>query len=549
GKENGVNIIQSIDNGPYQMGTTRDTLGTANDGGVTFGIDIPRIYNDLDEHERKRFDANIRAALKGYPKTSINSSTTTQKLNQFGTMMIPGENITNYYVRFHKLVNDIRNIKMTMPNIQLNSKFVNNMTPEWDRFVTAVKLNKGLKETNHEQLYAYLKQQENHAAYDRLINSRFNPTTNDPLALPLHVHTSQNPYSVKNSQLDTGYTPTGQMIDNLSNQIALLAQQFRATLSQTNNQLRTSSNTSTAGSGNAQNRAGNANQGQGKPIKCYSCGGFGHIARNCEQANTYDANVNDQPVHDMAQNDSNIFLADDCDAFDSDIDDEPITQTIFMANLSLLHNEESVVPIGASSVQYDDYMLHENSAYVPDDSFTTTLNIYKDQVAIYEQRAKFKLTDCEQKMDDQMRMLIQEQIAETTRQKMSEKINDPESVAKRVKIIPPNYSKENFLATFTPQTQLTSKQVFWSLDLEKRKAKELKANTPPLRKLAAATVYPPNTPAHLVPRTLPTKCKIVISIFVLNQLFADFDKTCTKRITPRGLLKGKGDLSKQNVVI
>nr|GFC32950.1 hypothetical protein [Tanacetum cinerariifolium] len=99
------------------------------------------------------------------------------------------------------------------------------------------------------------------------------------------------------------------------------------------------------------------------------------------------------------------------------------------------------------------------------------------------------------------------EIAETTRQKMSEKINDPESVAKRVKIIPPNYSKENFLATFTPQTQLTPEQVFWSLDLEKRKAKELKANTPPLRKLAAATVYPPNTPAHLVPRTLPTKCK------------------------------------------
>ncbi|GJT93211.1 hypothetical protein Tco_1082056 [Tanacetum coccineum] len=56
--------------------------------------------------------------------------------------MLPGENINEYYVRFHKLVNDMRNIRMTMPNIQLNSKFVNNMSPEWDRFVTAVKLNK-----------------------------------------------------------------------------------------------------------------------------------------------------------------------------------------------------------------------------------------------------------------------------------------------------------------------------------------------------------------------------------------------------------------------
>ena len=72
--------------------------------------------------------------------------------------MNPGENVHDYYVRFHKLVNDMRIIRMTMPNIQLNSKFVNNMTPEWDRFVTAVKLNKGLRETNYEQLYAYLEQ-------------------------------------------------------------------------------------------------------------------------------------------------------------------------------------------------------------------------------------------------------------------------------------------------------------------------------------------------------------------------------------------------------
>ncbi|GJS98766.1 hypothetical protein Tco_0819936, partial [Tanacetum coccineum] len=104
--------------------------------------------------------------------------------------MIPGENITNYYVRFHKLVNDMRNIKMTMPNIQLNSKFVNKMTPEWDRFVTAVKLNKGLKKTNHEQLYAYLKQQEKHAASDRLIIERITPTTtNDPVALVSNAQT------------------------------------------------------------------------------------------------------------------------------------------------------------------------------------------------------------------------------------------------------------------------------------------------------------------------------------------------------------------------
>nr|GEU33635.1 hypothetical protein [Tanacetum cinerariifolium] len=218
------------------------------------------------------------------------------------------------------------------------------------------------------------------------------------------------------------------------------------------------------------------------------------------------------------------------------------------------HNEGLVIPSGESFVPNDAYGMHENSAYVPDDSFTATLNIYKDQnkvenklyaqdqsiqtahmmlkpktlcdehsendivdpnpfhlkkakpiqPTIYDGDEIFKPHHIPVIVHDSEETLV---IAETTRQKMSEKMNDPECVAKIVKIIPPNYSKENFLAMFTPQTQLTPEQVFWSLDPEKRKAEELKANTPPLRKLVVTTVYPPNTPTHLVPITLPTKCK------------------------------------------
>ncbi|GJU64878.1 hypothetical protein Tco_1246713 [Tanacetum coccineum] len=120
--------------------------------------------------------------------------------------MLPGENINEYYVRFHKLVNDMRNIRMTMPNIQLNSKFVNNMSPEWDRFVTAVKLNKGLKETNHEQLYAYLKQHEKHAAQDRLIIERITPATNDQLAFVSTVQPHAQSSHVQSHQYPSSST-------------------------------------------------------------------------------------------------------------------------------------------------------------------------------------------------------------------------------------------------------------------------------------------------------------------------------------------------------
>ena len=49
--------------------------------------------------------------------------------------------------------------------------------------------------------------------------------------------------------------------------------------------------------------------------------------------NTFDADVDDQHIQDLALNEPNIILGEDCDDFDSDVDDEPTAQTIFMANL------------------------------------------------------------------------------------------------------------------------------------------------------------------------------------------------------------------------
>nr|GEV73872.1 retrovirus-related Pol polyprotein from transposon TNT 1-94 [Tanacetum cinerariifolium] len=53
-----------------------------------------------------------------------------------------------------------------------------------------------------------------------------------------------------------------------------------------------------------------------------------------EQTNSFDADVDDHPVRDLTLNDDNIFQADKCDAFNSDVDDEPTTQSKFMANFS-----------------------------------------------------------------------------------------------------------------------------------------------------------------------------------------------------------------------
>ncbi|GJW52146.1 hypothetical protein Tco_0093497 [Tanacetum coccineum] len=112
------------------IGNLKDALGTTPEGGVLLGPERPRTYEDLSDTEKKRYDADVVPPIL--------------------FKMLPGENINEYYVRFHKLVNDMRNIRMTMPNIQLNSKFVNNMSPEWDR-ATLPQTNNQLRTSSNTQ--------------------------------------------------------------------------------------------------------------------------------------------------------------------------------------------------------------------------------------------------------------------------------------------------------------------------------------------------------------------------------------------------------------
>nr|GFA56138.1 retrovirus-related Pol polyprotein from transposon TNT 1-94 [Tanacetum cinerariifolium] len=299
GKETGVNNLKSIDEGPYQMGTIREPLAEGTEGAPHLGLERPRVYSDLSPEEKDRYNAdirdiytlvnhytdakdiwdNIKILLEGSELTKEDRES--QLYDDFKHFrQHTGETIHDYYVRFAKLINDMRNIKMNMSRMQLNSKFVNNMLPELGRFVTAGRQNRG-----------------------------------------------------------QGMNPQGGGV---------------------------------AGYGGVQNRVGNVNLGQARPVKCYNCNGAGYIARNCTQPkqpqnfeyykdkmllmqaqenrvaldaeellflagghdNTFDDDVDKQPVHDLALNVDNMFQADDYDAFDFDVDEALTAQTMFMANLS-----------------------------------------------------------------------------------------------------------------------------------------------------------------------------------------------------------------------
>ncbi|GJY85714.1 hypothetical protein Tco_0499740 [Tanacetum coccineum] len=187
-----------------------------NEGALHLGPERPRVYFDLSPEDKERHMGQCEDALERF---GINKrSRESQLYDDFEHFrQHKGETIHDYYVRFAKLINDIRNIKMTMSRIQLNFKFVNNMLPEWGRFVTAVKLNRGLRDSNYDLLYAYLKQHEAHANENKMMLERFTQPNVDPLALmsnfshqQYNLQSSTNPpstyvppYFADNTQLDS----------------------------------------------------------------------------------------------------------------------------------------------------------------------------------------------------------------------------------------------------------------------------------------------------------------------------------------------------------
>nr|GEZ48385.1 hypothetical protein [Tanacetum cinerariifolium] len=390
---------------PFQTGTVREPLAEGTEGAPYLGPEHPRVYSDLSPEEKDWYNADIRETkilLQGLPNdiyTLINHYTDAKDLWDNHK----GETIHDYYVQFAKFINDMRNIKMTMSKMQLNSKFVNNMLPEWDRFVTLIKLSRGLRDSNYDQLYAYLKQHETRDNENKIMLDRFSQHTVDLLALMSNVshqhHYSQSsstppftyvpPYLADNTHRDSGISPTDNLSKNLTNTLSLFTQSYKTFLRQTNNQLRTSSNTrnqTTVQDGRvvAQNVQGRQNRGQGTNPQGGGAAGYGGVSNRVGNANpdkmllmqaqenglaldeeqllflaggqdtAIDEDVDEQPVQDLALNVDNVFQVDECNAFDYDVNEAPIAQTMFMANLL------SAGPVNdEAGLSYDSNILSE----------------------------------------------------------------------------------------------------------------------------------------------------------------------------------------------
>nr|GEW16705.1 retrovirus-related Pol polyprotein from transposon TNT 1-94 [Tanacetum cinerariifolium] len=151
---------------------------------------------------------------------------------------------------------------------------------------------------------------------------------------------------------------------------------------------------SSADYGGAQNRVENENSGQARHIKCYNCNGG--------QDNVVDEDVDEQPVQDLALNVDNVFQADDYDAFDSDIDEAPTAQTMFMANLSSADPDAICEHHEVHEMHEDvqpNYVVDSHAAYTSDSDMISYDQYVKDNAVPVVQKR-------EQKIDEQLRIVI-----------------------------------------------------------------------------------------------------------------------------------------------
>nr|GEZ32482.1 hypothetical protein [Tanacetum cinerariifolium] len=453
-------------------------------------LERPRVYSDLSPEEKDWYNADIWAThilLQGLPK-DINT-------------------LINHYINAKDIWN---NVKMLLEGSELTkedreSQFVNNMLPEWGRFVTTVKLNRGLRDSNYDQLYAYLMQHETDAKENKMILERFSQHTVDPLDLMSNVSNPQR-YSPSSSTLSST-----QVSQHLADNPHLDSRDE-------------STGWRYSWIWGVQNRVGNANPGQARQVKCYNCNGTWHIARNCTQPK--------RPQNSEYYKDKMLLMqaqengADDCDAFDSDVDEGPTAQTMFMANLSstdpvtdearpsydsdilsevqdhdhyqdavCAHHEEHAmhdcyvkeneVPVVHSNVSFvlnDAYMMIYNDMYEPhaqsvsntsrnivvENSLTAELATYKEQVEQYERRAKFELTKREQNINEQLRLVISDRNfkKETLKRKLhfiklqlASTINHNKSMVEEVTFLKKDFKqKENkYLEDFLDMKSLKEK--------------------------------------------------------------------------------------------
>ncbi|GJS75897.1 retrovirus-related pol polyprotein from transposon TNT 1-94 [Tanacetum coccineum] len=189
-----------------------------------------------------------------------------------------GESMESYYSRFYKLMNELTRNNLQVSPMQVNVQFLQQLQPEWSRFVTVVKQRQEIDTVSYHKLFDVLKQFQNEV--NDIRSERLARSAN-PLALlaaaqpysdnyyqapkpqrsnaPSYMQSSSTRPSAstrhKGKEIAKPVTPQSKSVSEEDNDpeqarrdkdmkknLALLAKYFKKLYKPTNNNLRTSSN-------------------------------------------------------------------------------------------------------------------------------------------------------------------------------------------------------------------------------------------------------------------------------------------------------------------
>ncbi|GKA56956.1 hypothetical protein Tco_0756028 [Tanacetum coccineum] len=486
-RENGRMILNLVQNGPLIWPNVTDADGTTR----------TKKYEELSATEKIQADCDCKPAnivLQGLPPdvyAIVNHHKDEKETWDRVKLLI-----------FAQLINNMNVINMLMSAVQVNTKFLNSLPPEWSKFMTDVKWARDLHTTNYDQLYSYLEQHEVHANETHLMRERYQ----DPLAFVGLVVPVFN----------LGDDP----IACLNKAIAFLTAIASLRFPSTNNQLRTSSNLRNQAT--IQDDRVTMQQVQGRQGQSYAGNSYKGIATSLGGNNTgWQARVTE-----------------DLDAYDSDCDDVSNVKAVLMAYLSSYgsdvlsevpysdsyHNDmdnqsvhamqdfeqtpivdfsDNKITSDSNIISYSQYFQETQLAAVQDtnlyaqqdslilfmieqmseqminlvnnwgkanqkknnESVTAELERYKERVKTFEQRLNVDLSTREKMIDSQMDDMMKENLAlkqqiDSLEQNLSNQIKEKESLLQIFTVFK-NESKEK-----------ENKYIDKEIDLEK-KIKEL----------------------------------------------------------------------------
>ncbi|GKA39316.1 retrovirus-related pol polyprotein from transposon TNT 1-94 [Tanacetum coccineum] len=427
GKPNGKLIWKSIQNGPTPHPMVTDPPPTDS---TIMPAPRKKLDSEFNEEENKLEMADTQAEIilsQGLPRhifNILNQTSTAKEIWDNVELLMQGsgrtlqqrkedlfdeyerfraignESIHDYFVRFHKLVNDMKITQLNIPTHQMNTKFVNNLPAYWGKYVTNVKQNMDISTTPYVQIYTHLKAYEPHAK-KTLKKQEQSTSIVDPLAYVAHTTSAPALSSPSTpSPQPTAQSPNDALMATMT-QIANLLSGFQKQFPPTNNQLRTSSNSRTHATVHdghivtepvqrkAPGNVGNTGA-RGKKVICYNCRGEGHVARQCKEpkrkmdsqyfkdkallmeakekgdvldaeAEAFLADVECTAPYDQPQalTTTNMFQANHEDAYDSDVDEGPNAAVAFMANLSSTSATNNPV----NEVHSNDNQIFDNVDY------------------------------------------------------------------------------------------------------------------------------------------------------------------------------------------